>query len=472
MNVRIFLLLRSAFALIALISALGASSQAVFTVNGRLKIEGGDMGDTRVVVFKNGSPVRTLTDGLNKFSLDLDLQADYVMSFEKDGYVSKKLSFNTRVPADKAMEPFTPFEFAVSLFKQYSDVNVVVFNQPVGMIRYEHGLGDFDYDTDYTRSIQKQMQQTLAEVERKQKEESDMASANGKRQAAEAKERAKAEAEAARAQAEAAKAVQEAERKRALEEAAAARKVEEEKAAAARKAEEERLAAIRKAEADKKLAAEQAEADRLAEAQRVEAERIAAAKQRAEEARAAQEAEAAARAEAERLDLERRTAARKQAEAERRAAMAAATKPPPVAAPRAQPVAQPLPVMVRREPMRASSEPAVPAKAVSGSDGRRSITAHMESETRPASLDAENGANDEQSRTAGMDRSEELIVEPNKVMTVVTFASSDRVTEYRKVIHKWGGTYYFRNEESISQVTYEQEALEEQLVDVQPRSKY
>lgn len=468
MTSRIPLLFKLIVLVFAMLHGSGVYAQGVFTVNGRLKIEGGDLDGTRVVVLKNGSPVRTLTDGLNKFSLDLDLHADYVLSFEKDGYVSKKISFNTRVPADKAMDPFTPFEFAVSLFKQYSDVNVVVFNQPVGMIRYEAALEDFDYDTDYTRSIQKQMQETMAEVERKQKEEADMASANGKRQAAEARERAKAEAEAARAQAEAAKAVQEAERKRALEEAAAARKAEEEKAAAARKAEEERLAAQRQAEQERKQAAERAESERIAAEQRAEAERIAAAKRSAEEKRLAEQAEAEARAEQERLKL---AEARQKAEAERKAAQAQLPKPAPVVR-RPEPVAPAMPVMVRREPMRSRSEPAVPAKAIAGQDSRRSITVRMGNEQAPDPETSGKGEEGNQGRNAGMQRSEELVVEPNKVMTLVKFTSNDRVTEYRKVIHKWGGTFYFRNDESISQVIYEKEALEEQLVDVQPRSKY
>lgn len=80
------------------------------------------------------------------------------MSFEKDGFVAKKISFNTKAPAEAVPNGFTPFDFAVSLFKQYDDINLVVFNQPVGIIHYDSKLGDFDYDTDYTKSIQSQLE--------------------------------------------------------------------------------------------------------------------------------------------------------------------------------------------------------------------------------------------------------------------------------------------------------------------------
>jgi hypothetical protein len=99
-------------------------AQGRFTVNGRLKIDGGDLAGARAVVYKNGEKDRTITANLSKFALDLDLNANYVISFEKDGYVAKKLSFNTKVPADAVTKGFTPFEFAVSLFKQYDDLNI------------------------------------------------------------------------------------------------------------------------------------------------------------------------------------------------------------------------------------------------------------------------------------------------------------------------------------------------------------
>ncbi|MBK6410082.1 MAG: hypothetical protein IPF78_10330 [Flavobacteriales bacterium] len=60
------------------------------------------------------------------------MSKNYVLSFEKPGFVTKKLSFNTNAPASASPIGFTPFDFVVSLFKQYDGMNTVVFNQPVG----------------------------------------------------------------------------------------------------------------------------------------------------------------------------------------------------------------------------------------------------------------------------------------------------------------------------------------------------
>jgi hypothetical protein len=68
-------------------------------------------------------------------------------------------------------------------------------------------------------------------------------------------------------------------------------------------------------------------------------------------------------------------------------------------------------------------------------------------------------------------RDEELIVEPSRVTTVVTLSTGDRKDEYRKVVHKWGGLYYFKNGNTCTQEVYDREARDEQLAGASPRSK-
>lgn len=358
--------------------------QGKFTLNGRMKIEGSDLSGARAVIYKNGEKDRTVTTNLNKFTLELDLNENYVISFEKPGFVAKKLSFNTRVPADAVTKGFTPFEFAVSLFKQYDDINIVVFNQPVGVIRYESGLGDFDYDTDYTKSIQSQLQQVLAEVEKRQKEEA---------------QQAKAQAAAdAKAQAEAKK-----------------------QAGVAAKAEREGQEAVQKAE----------EA-RLAEAERAEAEKP------------------------------RPVAAKPKEEAR--------PLPPPVKATPA-----PVPVATKPAPVVPQRNHAM-AKAHEDADTRRTTAPIEAGEASPVALARPVAAEEVQpvevNEEAVTVRNEELVVEPNKVMTIIRLETNGVTTEYRKVIHKWGTTYYFRNGQPCTQLAYEQEVLtEDRLAGAMPRAK-
>ncbi len=182
----------------AMVFSIMGMAQSKFVINGRLKVEGGGMDGCRMVVYMNGEKHRTISADLNKFSLEMELNKTYVLSFEKAGFVTKKLSFNTNVPTVAAQIGFTPFDFVVSLFKQYDGMNTVVFNQPVGMIRYDAALADFDYDTDYTKSIQSALEAAQAEVEKKQKEEVRELAEDQKRKDQEAKEQAKADARAAK----------------------------------------------------------------------------------------------------------------------------------------------------------------------------------------------------------------------------------------------------------------------------------
>ena len=184
--------------MLAMVVVTMSMAQTKFTINGRLKVEGAGLDGCRMVVYLNGEKHRTISSDLHKFSLDMELNKTYVLSFEKDGFVTKKLSFNTSVPTVAAQIGFTPFDFVVSLFKQYDGMNTVVFNQPVGMIRYDAALADFDYDTDYTKSIQSALEAAQAEVEKKQKEELRELAEAQKRKDQEAKEQAKADARAAK----------------------------------------------------------------------------------------------------------------------------------------------------------------------------------------------------------------------------------------------------------------------------------
>lgn len=401
------------FALIALfVTTVNGQDKAQFTVNGRMKIDGGDLSGARVVVYRNGAKEKTITTNLNRFSLDLALNANYVLSFEKDGFVAKKLQFDTRLPNGIPPRNYAPFEFAVSLFKQYDDVNIVVFNQPVGMIRYETSTDDFDYDTDYTKSIQSQLQQVVAEVEQKQKEEAKQAIVDAKQQAAEAKAQAKAEAEA--------------------------KKLEEAKA--------------------------MEEQARMAEAQRAE--------------QAGKHAEA--RAERERAAAAERELQQRKAE-EARVTAAPAAPSPKVYAPAPKPTPVPVDVAKREPPAPKVVTNSSMATARTDQDHRRSNTGTLEEEASRMTKARPTAGADRPEFTERIaeepSRMEELIVEPTKVMTVIRLEQGGITTEYRKVIHKWGDTFFFKNGGACSRMIYEREALgdreqlDERLVDIAPRGR-
>ncbi|MCB0794744.1 MAG: hypothetical protein KDB88_08410 [Flavobacteriales bacterium] len=349
--------------LAALVASPYSQAQSGFQLNGRLKIEGGSTDGARVVVYKEGKQDRTLERGVNKFTMDLDFNANYVLSFEKEGYVTKKLVFNTQAPAEAVANGFAPFEFAVSLFKQYDDVNTVVFNQPVGIIRYESSVDDFDYDTDYTRSIQSALELAQQQTEEKAKEE-------GKKEKEEAKRAEQERKEAEKAAAEAAK----------LADAQA--REEEKRAEQAQKAEQERLAQL---------------------------------------------------------------AAQEEQKAPEPIPVIQKEDPPPPPSPR--PVQRNLLMAEVRE----GADDRRGSSAVEGSDRSpvRPAQPMALEEERPEQIEAE----------VEVVRQEELIVEKNQVITVIRLESELDSVEFKRIAHKWGGVFYFKNGAAISQQIYESEAL-------------
>lgn len=394
-------------------SAAGVLAQGGFQINGRLKVDDGGPDGARVIVYKNGEKQRSISSGLSKFSLDLDLNADYILEFQKEGSVTKKLSFDTHAPAEAIANGFTPFEFAVNLFKQYDDVSTVVFNQPVGMIRYDKNSDDFDYDTDYTKSIQTALEKTMKEVAAKQEEEKTKGADEARRAEEEAKAKAKADADRSKQEAEAAKQKAKAEKEAAL----AAERDKQTKEAEAKKNE---------------AAAKKAEQDRLAEEAKVQA--------------------AARKAEQERLAAE----AKKKEE----------PKPKPA------PKAAPPPPVAKAKPVKAQKPPTAPVVAKangtirepkSGDEQRRLVTASAAEEASPMKVASPNevveSRPEEQKRSEEVTRNEELIVEANQVIVRIELANGSERTEYRKVVHKYGPTFYFKDGQSISKLIYESEAL-------------
>ena len=167
--------------------AFAASAQNGLILEGRFKVDGGSNNGAKIVVEKNGQRLQT-KEGTSRFEIELDFQAVYLVSFEKDGFVSKKLRFDTHVPTDRIEYGFEIFEFKVEIFEQYDDVNMVIFNQPVGKISFSDLIDEFDYDTDYTKSIQAQIDDTMDEIEDKKEEIADQVAAEEKAQADVAKQ--------------------------------------------------------------------------------------------------------------------------------------------------------------------------------------------------------------------------------------------------------------------------------------------
>lgn len=114
-------------------------------IDGIVRVKKVSPASARVIVVPNEGEVRTITEALSHFTLTLDLQTNYLLSFECNGCVTKQLLFDTHVPAGRAAYEF-PFQ--VTLEPPPTDAPFA-YAGPVGLIRYDPAIADFGYDTDY-----------------------------------------------------------------------------------------------------------------------------------------------------------------------------------------------------------------------------------------------------------------------------------------------------------------------------------
>lgn len=137
----------------------------------KIKIEDGSTEEVTVIMKNLTTGETNEVPGAQRVDLELKINNNYIVSFTKAGYITKRISFDARMPIARSAQELYPFNFEVILFPQYEGLNVVVFNQPVAKIFFNPLLDDFDYDTDYTKQIQSALKKAEEEIAERQKEE-------------------------------------------------------------------------------------------------------------------------------------------------------------------------------------------------------------------------------------------------------------------------------------------------------------
>ena len=134
-----------------------SSAQApLFNVKVKFTVQQGGLENSLITITKNGSPYRVIDPSKAKYSVDLELGGEYLLTFTKPGHISKSVVVDTHVPNGREKEDFAKFFAEVGLAMQPEDQEIT-YSQPVGRIKYSNEDGDFGYDKDYTATA-KEMQ--------------------------------------------------------------------------------------------------------------------------------------------------------------------------------------------------------------------------------------------------------------------------------------------------------------------------
>lgn len=138
------------FALICFSSILFAQAP-VFSVKLKFSVQQGGLENSLITITRDGKPYRVIDPSGGKYFVDLELGSDFVFTFTKPGHITKQVIINTIVPNGREKEDFAKFTADVGLEMQPED-KIVTYSQPVGRIKYNGLVGDFDFDKDYTKT--------------------------------------------------------------------------------------------------------------------------------------------------------------------------------------------------------------------------------------------------------------------------------------------------------------------------------
>lgn len=151
------------------ISLFAQQVKGYLELKGSVKIENPDQGYSKIKVIQDGVVERTYpTDANGKFTVNIDLNKTYTIEIERQGYYSKRLEFNTSVPAEDV--GIWAYKFSIELIPEIEGFDASLLDEPIGKIKFVDKVGDFDYDEAYTMGMQKRIKVMMEEYERKKRE--------------------------------------------------------------------------------------------------------------------------------------------------------------------------------------------------------------------------------------------------------------------------------------------------------------
>lgn len=151
-------------------NTFGQEVNGYLELKGTIQLEREGISGAKIEVYDGNKYVTMHTcDNNGKFKFELQLNKEYTLVVKKEGFFSKKLYVNTEVP--KQDEGAWSYRFSMELLSFVEGFNAAVLDMPIGKIKFVDDYGDFDYDEEYTRAMQKKLSEMMSEYEKMKKEQ-------------------------------------------------------------------------------------------------------------------------------------------------------------------------------------------------------------------------------------------------------------------------------------------------------------
>ena len=121
-----------------------------------------------IQVYSGSKLVATTTTGADgKYTFQVPVNSDYIISVTGPGMVTKKFMISARgIPPERTQEPFNTIEATVGLWKKIDGVDYSVLTQPTNKYYYNPDKQKLEYDKSYLD----QMLQLIDQIREKEKE--------------------------------------------------------------------------------------------------------------------------------------------------------------------------------------------------------------------------------------------------------------------------------------------------------------
>jgi hypothetical protein len=128
-------------------------SQQNYVVFGKVSVSEGNVQGTEAKLQYDSSNLPIVYNEKGEFKCNLNWNQDYLFIFSKTGFIAKSIRFSTKIPENVDLSTIEPYLLLVELSPVMPNVDTAFFENPVGFIKFDPIINDFDFDRDYSLKV-------------------------------------------------------------------------------------------------------------------------------------------------------------------------------------------------------------------------------------------------------------------------------------------------------------------------------
>ncbi len=128
-------------------------AQSGYIVFGKVSVTQGTVQGVEARLQSNNNTINLQVNDKGDFKSNLQWNQNYLFIFSKKGFIAKSIRFSTELPGNVNKNTIEPYQLLVELTPVMANVDTAFFENPVGFIRFDAQINDFDFDRDYSLKV-------------------------------------------------------------------------------------------------------------------------------------------------------------------------------------------------------------------------------------------------------------------------------------------------------------------------------